>query len=129
MRTAIVALGLAAAVAVHVSHAATSGPAIARVWHGRVPVAKADDYAKYLTEAIKKFRTIPGNRGYQMMREDTGAEAHFMVISFWNSRDAIHGYAGADISKVRSLPRDSEFLIDPEPTVRNYDIAVDDLQR
>jgi hypothetical protein len=52
-----------------------------------------------------------------------------MVISFWSSRDAIHGYAGADISKVRSLPRDAEFLIDPEGTVRNYDIAVDDLQR
>ncbi len=129
MRIVIAALGLAVLFAVHLSQAATSGPAIARVWHGRVPAAKADDYAKYLTESIKKFRTIPGNRGYQMMREDTGAEVHFMVISFWSSRDAIHGYAGADISKVRSLPRDGEFLIDPEATVRNYDIAVDDLQR
>jgi quinol monooxygenase YgiN len=129
MRIFIAALGLAALFAVHVSQAATSGPAIARVWHGRVPAAKADDYAKYLTESIKKFRTLPGNRGYQMMREHAGAEVHFMVISFWNSRDAIHGYAGADISKVRPLPRDGEFLIDPEATVRNYDIAVDDLQR
>jgi uncharacterized protein (UPF0548 family) len=59
MRTAIVALGLAAAVAVHVSHAATSGPAIARVWHGRVPVAKADDYAKWRTGFT--YRTLVGH--------------------------------------------------------------------
>ena len=77
-------------------------------------------------EAIKKFRALPGNRGYQMMREDAGAETHFQVISYWDSREAIHGYAGADISRVRPLPRDNEFLIDPEPTVRNYDLVVDD---
>jgi len=61
--------------------------------------------------------------------ENRGTEVHFMVISFWNSRDAIHGYAGADISKVRPLPRDNELLIEPEATVRNYDLVVDELQR
>jgi heme-degrading monooxygenase HmoA len=129
MRIAIAALGLAVLFAIHHSEAGASGPAIARVWHGRVSAGKADEYAKYLAESIKKFGAIPGNRGYQMMREDAGSEAHFMVISFWNSRDAIHAYAGSDISKVRSLPRDGEFLIQPEATVRNYDLLVNELQR
>ncbi len=129
MRIAIAALSLAALFAIPHSEAGASGPAIARVWHGRVSAAKADEYAKYLAESIKKFRAIPGNRGYQMMREEAGTEAHFMVISFWNSRDAIHGYAGADISMVRPLPRDSEFLIEPEATVRNYDLVVNELPR
>ncbi len=97
---------------------------IARVWHGRVKTARADEYARYIEEAIKKFRTLPGNRGYQLMREPAGAETHFSVISYWDSRDAIHGYAGADISKVRPLPRDPEFLIDAERYVRNYDLVV-----
>jgi heme-degrading monooxygenase HmoA len=99
---------------------------IARVWHGRTPNAKADAYASYLAEAIKKFKTIPGNLGYQMFRETVGAETHFMVISYWSSKDAIHAYAGADISKTRHLPRDAEFLIEPEGTVKNYDIVVAD---
>ena len=64
----------------------------------------------------KKFRAIPGNLGYQMMREDTGAEAHFMVVSYWSSRDAIHAYAGADISRTRHLPRDADFQKIPEKT-------------
>jgi heme-degrading monooxygenase HmoA len=97
---------------------------IARTWHGRVPNARADEYDGYITGAITKFRTIPGNRGYQLMRETVGDETHFSVTSYWDSREAIHGYAGEDITKVRPLPRDSEFLIDPEPTVRNYDLTV-----
>jgi heme-degrading monooxygenase HmoA len=102
-------------------------PGIARVWHGRTPNARADEYGKYLGDAIKKFRTIPGNLGYQMMRETVGVETHFMVISYWTSRDAIHAYAGVDIRKTRHLPRDAEFLIEPEQTVMNYDLLVQDV--
>jgi quinol monooxygenase YgiN len=97
---------------------------IGRLWHGRVPNARADEYDRYIAEAITKFRTIPGNLGYQLMRETVGEETHFSVISYWTARDAIHGYAGEDIGKVRPLPRDPEFLIDAEPFVRNYDLRV-----
>jgi len=97
---------------------------IARVWHGRVKTERADEYAKYIADAITKFRKLPGNRGYQLMREPAGAETHFSVISYWDARDSIHAYAGADIEKVRPLPKDPEFLIDAEPTVRNYDLLV-----
>jgi heme-degrading monooxygenase HmoA len=100
---------------------------IARVWHGRTPVARGDDYAARLAESIKKFREIPGNRGYQMMRETIGDETHFTVISYWADRDAIRGYAGDDIRKTRHTPYDPEFLIEPEQTVKNYDLAVQSL--
>jgi heme-degrading monooxygenase HmoA len=100
---------------------------IARVWHGRTPNVKAEEYAAYLAAAITKFPTIPGNLGYQMMRETVGDETHFSVISYWVSRDAIHGYAGADIAATRALPRDAEYLIDPEPQVKNYDLSTDGL--
>lgn len=100
---------------------------IARVWHGRSPNAKADEYAAYLAAEITKFPTIPGNLGYQMMRETVGEETHFSVISYWASRDAIHAYAGADISATHVAPRDAEYLIDPEPQVKNYDLSADGL--
>jgi heme-degrading monooxygenase HmoA len=98
---------------------------IVRQWHGKTTAADADRYEHYLAESIKKFTTIPGNRGYQLLREDAGNLTHFSVLSFWDSRESIHGYAGADISKVRPLPRDPEFLVDPETNVRNYDLRVD----
>ena len=103
-----------------------TGERIARVWHGKTPNAKAEEYARYLGDSIRKFRTLPGNRGYQMMRETVGEETHFVVISYWESRDSIHAYAGEDIRHVRHLPRDSEFLIAPEQTVMNYDLVTTD---
>ncbi|WP_129577422.1 MULTISPECIES: antibiotic biosynthesis monooxygenase family protein [Sorangium] len=100
---------------------------VARVWHGRTPSDKAEGYTAYISSALPKFRTIPGNLGYQLMRETVGAETHFMVISYWRSRDDIRAYAGDDIRKTRHLPRDAEFLIDPEQNVVNYDLPAIDL--
>lgn len=98
---------------------------IARVWHGRTPNNRASEYTRYLGEAIRKFATIPGNKGYQMLREVVGSETHFTVISYWTSREDITAYAGQNIRKTRHLPRDPEFLIAPEDTVMNYDVVVD----
>ncbi|GEJ58527.1 antibiotic biosynthesis monooxygenase family protein [Anaeromyxobacter diazotrophicus] len=134
-------LGLAAAlVALACSHRPAGPPAppeatappppgVARVWHGRVQAEKADAYAAYLASAITKFRTLPGNLGYELLREDGGAETHFMVVSYWTTAQAIHAYAGDDISRTRALPRDPEFLVDPEPLVHNYRVVVQDLAR
>ena len=133
-------LGVLAALALACSHRASGPPAppevtappppgVARVWHGRVPAEKADAYAAYLASAVAKFRTLPGNLGYEMLREDGDAETHFMVVSYWTTTDAIHAYAGDDISRTRALPRDPEFLVDPEPRVHNYRVVVQDLAR
>ena len=109
--------------------AAPEAPRVGRVWHGRTTNPKAAEYSRYLADSIKKFRTIPGNLGYEMMQETVGDETHFMVVSYWASREAIHAYAGADIRKTRALPRDAQFLIDPEPTVKNYDLVGQDLAK
>ena len=103
-------------------------PVIARAWHGKTPRAKADAYEKYLAGAIAKFPNIPGNLGYQLMRLDGGPDGEafteFQVISYWESLDAIHAYAGEDIRRTRDLPRDKEFLVGMEPSVRNYELRV-----
>jgi heme-degrading monooxygenase HmoA len=100
---------------------------VARIWRGRVPNAKADEYQKYLDESgVQKLRAIPNNLGAQMFRRPYDAKTtEFVVISYWPNREAIHAYAGADIDKVHDLPRDMEFLVDPEKTVRHYDIVID----
>lgn len=102
---------------------------VARVWHGKTPRAKADEYERYLAEAVKKFPTIPGNLGYQVMRLDGGPDGEqyteFQVISYWESLEAIEAYAGEDIRRTRHLPRDPEFLVGLEPYVRNYALRVE----
>jgi heme-degrading monooxygenase HmoA len=103
-------------------------PVIARAWHGKTSREKADEYEKYLAGAITKFPSIRGNLGYQLMRIDGGPDGdrytEFQVISYWESLEAIHAYAGEDIRRTRDLPRDREFLVGMEPHVRNYELRV-----
>ena len=103
----------------------TDHPMVARIWHGRTPAAKADEYRQYLYETgVKKIATLPGNRGVQMMVGKTDEVGDFTVISYWDSIEAIKGYAGADYTKVHDLPRDKDFLIDHEPLVRHLELDV-----
>ena len=107
-------------------------PVIARTWHGKTPREKADEYEKYLAGAITKFPSIRGNLGYQLMRIDGGPDGdqytEFQVISYWESPEVIHAYAGEDIRRTHDLPRDKEFLVGMEPHVRNYELRVNALR-
>jgi heme-degrading monooxygenase HmoA len=100
-------------------------PKIARVWHGRTPAARAEEYRQYIFEVgVKKIASLPGNRGVQLMVETTAEEGEFLVVSYWDSIEAIKGYAGADYTRVHDLPRDDEFLIDKEKLVRHFELDV-----
>ncbi|MBD2358541.1 antibiotic biosynthesis monooxygenase [Tolypothrix sp. FACHB-123] len=100
---------------------------VARIWHDIVPTSKADEYYAYLVESgIKKIESIPGNLGTQVLRRTDGNNTEFIVISYWESRDAIRKFAGNDIEKVRPLPRDNEYLINPETKVKHFDVMLSD---
>lgn len=109
--------------ALTVQSAVADPRAIARVWHGRVENARADEYQSYLVASIQVFRKLEGNLGFEVYRDTLGTETHFMVVSYWKSLDAIHAFAGADVRQVHALARDREFLIEPETAVHNYDIV------
>jgi heme-degrading monooxygenase HmoA len=94
---------------------------IARMWEGRTSVAKADAYERYLQEnAVPQMRSAAGNLGIQILRRNNPTAVEFIVISYWESRDAIKKIVGEDIERAYSLPRDPEFLLEPVTTVRHY---------
>ena len=102
-------------------------PRVARVWHGQVPAARGDEYEKYLYEnGVKKILATPGNLGAQVLRRTVGDRADFVVISFWPSEEAIRAWAGENLTKTRLMPRDPEFLIEPELEVKHYFIEADE---
>jgi heme-degrading monooxygenase HmoA len=100
------------------------GNAIARVWRGVVPVEKAEAYFHYLTDlGFRDCQTYAGNRGIHLLRRTEEARMHFLLLSFWESRQAIVAYAGADIAKTRYYAYDLECLIDPAPNVEHYEVC------
>ena len=88
-----------------------NGPAIARIWRGRVPAARADEYEVYLFEhGIKPL--IEKAMGVQSLREDRRGETEFVTISYRESVEAMARFAGSDPRRIHHLERDPEFLIE-----------------
>jgi heme-degrading monooxygenase HmoA len=86
-------------------------PNIVRIWRGRVPRARADEYEAYNYEAgIKPL--IKKAVGVQTLREDRAGETEFVTISYWESMDDMAAFTGADPTSVHHLDRDAEFLIE-----------------
>lgn len=105
----------------------TQKVAVARVWHGRTKAANAEEYYAYLNEAgIKKIQAIEENLGVQVFRRTVNEVTEFTVISYWPSREAIRKFAGDEIEKTHSLPRDPEYLLEIEPTVAHYDVLLNE---
>jgi heme-degrading monooxygenase HmoA len=96
---------------------------IARIWRGWIRRADSDAYLDYLRETgLDEYRATPGNRGAWVLRRDDGERTEVITLSFWDSLDAIHGFAGDDIARAVFYPEDDRFLVDRELTVRHYQL-------
>lgn len=96
---------------------------IARLWHGRTPLDKADAYGNFLdTRAMPDYRSVPGNLGAQVLRRDEGDVAHFLTLSYWESEDAIRAFAGTNLRKAKYYSEDEDFLLEFEPEVLHYEV-------
>ena len=97
---------------------------LARLWHGRVPSAKADTYETYLNRTgVSDYVATPGNRGAWVLRRAEGNVTHFLLITLWESEAAIEAFAGVPIDRARYYPEDDDFLLEREPTVTHYVVA------
>jgi heme-degrading monooxygenase HmoA len=97
---------------------------IARIWRGRTLSSKADEYEVYLRDSgISKIRATAGNLGAYVLRRSEGDKTEFLVMSLWQSIDAIKRFAGEHYEKAVILPRDREYLLEVEPKVVHYQVV------
>ena len=95
---------------------------IARLWHGVVPAEKAEAYQQYVVRTgVTDLKATPGNRGAWVLHRVEGEEAHFQVLSLWDSLEAIRAFAGDDIQQARYYPEDKDYLVELEPSVVHYE--------
>ncbi len=96
---------------------------IARLWHGRVPLAKAEAYHQYLLlTGLADYTKVKGNRGVSLLRKDEAAITHYYTLTYWDDIEAIKLFAGEDYEKARYYPEDKDYLLEFEPTVMHYDV-------
>lgn len=98
---------------------------IARIWHGITEASKADEYLDYLNKTgVAQYRAIPGNVRVYVLRRIEGNKAHFLLLTLWESEDAIKRFASSDMEKAKYYSEDKPFLFELEPTVTHNEVMV-----
>jgi heme-degrading monooxygenase HmoA len=96
---------------------------IVRIWHGRTPRARADEYGAFLSErAIPDYREAQGNQEVIILRRDQKDVSHFLTVTRWDSEGDIRDFTGGESLKAKYYPEDKEFLLEFEPEVHHYTV-------
>jgi heme-degrading monooxygenase HmoA len=99
---------------------------IARTWRGATQAQDAEAYLEYLRRTgLAEYRKTPGNRGVLGLRRIVKDRAEFLLISLWDSREAIRQFAGDDIEKAVFYPEDERFLVERDDYVSHFEVAFD----
>ena len=65
----------------------------------------------------------PRNQSVHIRERQEGEITHFITLTFWDSLDAIRGFAGEDVERAKYYPEDSDFLLEFEPKVVHYEVV------
>ena len=96
---------------------------IARLWFGSTRAVDADAYVDYLERTgVAAHRATPGNRGSLVLRRRAGEKAEFLVLSLWESEEAIARFAG-DGGPAVYFPEDERYLVERRDEIDHYEIV------
>jgi heme-degrading monooxygenase HmoA len=70
---------------------------IARTWRGTASANGAADYHRHFVgQVLPHLQDIPGFRGAYLLRREIAGEVEFTSVTFWESKETIKAFAGAD---------------------------------
>jgi heme-degrading monooxygenase HmoA len=99
---------------------------IARTWCGATRAEDAEAYLRYLHETgFRAFRDTPGNAGAVALRRIEDGRAVFLIVSLWESEDALRRFAGRDVDRAVFYPEDERFLVERDEHVTHFEVVYD----
>ncbi|MEO6525889.1 MAG: hypothetical protein ABIP93_04640 [Gemmatimonadaceae bacterium] len=97
---------------------------VARVWRGATRAQDGDRYLAYLCETgLADYARTPGHRSTLTLRHIDGERAEFLLVTIWESMDAVRAFAGADTERAVFYPTDDRYLIERDQCVTHYEVV------
>jgi heme-degrading monooxygenase HmoA len=98
---------------------------VERTWSARTDTRKAGvAYAEYFRRVVlPELAAVPGYRGSRLLQRDLRGGTEIVVISRWESLDAIRGFAGDDIDHAVVHAEAAALFSDYDHTVRHFDVV------
>jgi heme-degrading monooxygenase HmoA len=99
---------------------------IIREWRARADPAMAGAYQRHFQErVVPELRAVPGFAGAQLGRRQLDGKIEFLVLTRWQSMNAIRAFAGIDVEKAVVEPGAVAALADFDTGVRHYEVIED----
>ena len=100
---------------------------IARVWSAQATPAQAPGYVEHLrTRVLPSVRAVDGFVEAMLLQRAIPGAVEIIVITFWQSVDAIRGFAGEDLERAVIADEAAALLTQFDRRVRHYEVAVKD---
>jgi heme-degrading monooxygenase HmoA len=98
---------------------------IARMWRGFAILGRADDYVKHLQQSvIPELHQIDGFRGIYLLRRNSPDGVEFVVLTLWESMDAICKFAGENPEVAVVAPAAQVLFREYDAKVKHFEIAL-----
>jgi heme-degrading monooxygenase HmoA len=95
------------------------------MWKGLALPEKANEYVKHLEMAVlPELRGIDGFQGVQLMRRDSSEGVEFIVLTFWESMDAIRKFAGEDAEVAVVASAAQAMFREYDPRVKHFEVVL-----
>jgi len=101
---------------------------IARIWQGRTRPGMGEAYHEYLEKTgLKEYRATEGFRELLVLRREIGEETEYVLVTLWDSMDAIRRFAGPDPERAVYYPEDHKYFPENQlgTYVKHYNVLAD----
>lgn len=96
---------------------------IIRLWRGKTPRDKADEYEIILRRTgLADYTSVDGLLAYYFTRNDRDTYTDFLLITHWDSIESIKEFAGDDYHKAKYYPEDHDFLLEFPEFVEHFQV-------
>jgi heme-degrading monooxygenase HmoA len=98
---------------------------IARMWRGSAIRERADDYVKHLQQSVvPELCEIDGFKGIYLLRRNSSGDVEFVVLTLWESMDAIRKFAGENPEVALVAPTARVLFREYDAKVKHFEIAL-----
>lgn len=97
---------------------------IVRLWRGAATPDGAEAYVRHVTGRVfPSLQNVPGYRGARLLRREAEPRVEFLVLTFWDSMEAVRRFAGDDPTVAVVEPAARAVLADFDEFVSHYDLV------
>lgn len=98
---------------------------IVRSWKARALPGNVEAYARHLREAVlPALAQMAGHKGAYLLERNEGAHVELMVLTLWESMEAIRQFAGDTPEKAVVEPAAQAVLESFDANVQHYEILM-----